>query len=112
MGDLLSRVVALGSRDRGHGAADDTRRRLIEAATTGFADHGVQGASLLEITRKAGQRNRGAVHYHFGSRMGMLVAVLEQYVDLMSREDELLTVARRLPDDDLASVSAHWWCRR
>ena len=88
-------------------AADVTRKRLVEAATQGFAEHGIHTASLLDITRQAGQRNRGAVHYHFGSRTGMLVAVLDQYVPyLKSREDELLAAARQQPDDDLASVVA------
>jgi AcrR family transcriptional regulator len=87
--------------------ADVTRQRLVEAATQGFAEHGIHTASLLDITRQAGQRNRGAVHYHFGSRTGMLVAVLEQYVPyLKSREDELLAAARQQPDDDLGSVVA------
>jgi len=86
--------------------AEDTRQRLIEAATREFAEHGVHSASLLEVTRQAGQRNRGAVHYHFGSREGMLVAVLEQRVDaLAERERELLAIARQQPDDDLASVA-------
>lgn len=86
-------------------AADVTRQRLVEAATQGFAEHGIQTASLLDITRQAGQRNRGAVHYHFGSRTGMLVAVVEQHVPyLKAREDELLAAAREQPDDDLASV--------
>ncbi|WP_148614084.1 TetR/AcrR family transcriptional regulator [Nocardioides rubriscoriae] len=87
------------------GPADETRRRLLVAATLGFAEHGVHTASLLEITRQAGQRNRGAVHYHFGSRTGMLVAVLEQHVELLtSRERELLAIARQRPDSDLASA--------
>jgi AcrR family transcriptional regulator len=85
--------------------AEETRRRLVDAATLGFAEHGVHAASLLEITRQAGQRNRGAVHYHFGSRTGMLVAVLEQHVELLSaRERELIAIARSRPDDDLASA--------
>jgi AcrR family transcriptional regulator len=89
------------------GNAEETRQRLIEAATRGFAEQGVHSASLLEITRQAGQRNRGAVHYHFGSREGMLVAVLEQHVDLLAnREKELLEIARQQPDDDLASAVA------
>lgn len=89
------------------GNAEETRQRLIEAATRGFAEQGVHTASLLEITRQAGQRNRGAVHYHFGSREGMLVAVLEQHVDLLARrEKELLAIARRQPDDDIASAVA------
>lgn len=85
--------------------AEETRQRLIDAATRGFAEHGVHTASLLEITRQAGQRNRGAVHYHFGSRMGMVVAVLEQRLeDLAVRERELLDAARAQPDDDLRSA--------
>ncbi len=87
------------------GPADETRQRLIEAATRGFAENGVHAASLLEITRQAGQRNRGAVHYHFGSRTGMLVAVLEQHLDVLAtRERELLADARSQPDDHLVSV--------
>jgi AcrR family transcriptional regulator len=63
------------------GPALETRRLLVEAATEAFAEHGVFAASLVDITRRAGQRNRGAVHYHFGTREGLLVAVLEQYAD-------------------------------
>lgn len=83
----------------------DTRRALVEAATVAFAEEGVFTASLVEITRQAGQRNRGAVHYHFGSRAGLLVAVLEQHAPfLAAREGELLEKARLTPADDLASV--------
>lgn len=82
-----------------------TRQRLVEAATQGFAEHGIQSASLVEITRQAGQRNRGAVHYHFGGRDGLLVAVLEQHnAFLHERELELLTAARDRSDDDVTGV--------
>jgi len=87
------------------GPALETRRLLVEAATEAFAEQGVFSASLVDITRRAGQRNRGAVHYHFGSREGLLVAVLEQYAEFLSRrEGELLSLARTRPDDDVASV--------
>lgn len=85
--------------------AADTRRKLLDAATRAFAEDGVFNASLLDITRKAGQRNRGALHYHFGSRDGVLCAVLAEHADfLSSREGELLEVARTTPDDDVESV--------
>jgi AcrR family transcriptional regulator len=85
--------------------ANATRQRLVDAATRAFAEHGYAGASLLDITRRAGQRNRGAVHYHFGSREGMLAAVLEQHSDFLAeRELELLGRAQLRPADDLASV--------
>ena len=83
----------------------DTRARLLGAATREFAEQGVTGASLLEIARQAGQRNRGAVHYHFGSREKALVAVLEQYAGFLAdRERELLELAVATSDDQLAPV--------
>jgi AcrR family transcriptional regulator len=87
-------------------AADDTRRKLLDAATRAFADDGVFTASLLDITRKAGQRNRGALHYHFGSREGVLREVLEQPVGFLAeREREMLAAARARPRRDVESVA-------
>jgi AcrR family transcriptional regulator len=72
-------------------SAEDTRRKLVDAAARAFARDGVFSASLVDITRQAGQRNRGALHYHFGSRQGVLCAVLERHVDFLARrEGELL----------------------
>ena len=60
---------------------------------------------MIDITRQAGQRNRGALHYHFGSRVGVLCAVLERHVDFLARrEGELLELALKRPDDDVESV--------
>jgi len=85
--------------------ASATRDKLLDAATRSFAEEGVFNASLIEITRRAGQRNRSALNYHFGSREGVLCAVLERHVDFLAqREGELLDVAVRAPDDDVASV--------
>jgi len=82
-----------------------TRGRLIDAATREFAERGVFAASLIEITRRAGQRNRGAVHYHFGSRLGLLCAVLAEHTEFLARrEGELLHAAQLTPDDDVRSV--------
>ena len=84
---------------------DATRRKLVDEAARAFAEHGVYQASLIDITRQAGQKNRGALHYHFGSRTGVLCAVLERHVDFLAqREGELLEKAKHAPDDDLASV--------
>jgi len=86
-------------------SADETRRKLVDAAARAFAQDGTFSASLVDITRKAGQRNRGALHYHFGSRMGVLCAVLERHADFLARrEGELLEVALQAPDDDVSSV--------
>ncbi|MFN8051405.1 MAG: TetR family transcriptional regulator [Acidimicrobiales bacterium] len=56
-----------------------TQAALIAAAERGFAERGVDGAVLAEINRDAGQRNKYAIHYHFGGRDGLLKAVLSKH---------------------------------
>lgn len=75
-----------------------TREKLLDAATRAFAEQGIANASLLEITKQAGQRNRGSLHYYFGSRDGAVVAILDRHVGFLARrEAELLTAARSRP---------------
>jgi len=81
-------------------AGAETRRKLVETATRAFAEDGIERASLLDIARRAGQRNRGAVHYHFGSRTGILAVVLEAHVGfLRERHTALLESALATPHD-------------
>ncbi|MFE9119195.1 TetR/AcrR family transcriptional regulator [Streptomyces sp. NPDC007172] len=54
----------------------ETREKLIRAAEEVFAAQGVDGAQLRDIVRLAGQSNPSAVQYHFGSRAGLLDAVM------------------------------------
>jgi AcrR family transcriptional regulator len=55
----------------------DTRRRLIAAARKLFASRGWADVSSEEIGARAGL-TRGALHYQFGDKRGLFVAVLEQ----------------------------------
>ncbi len=57
----------------------DTKDRLLDAAQRLFARDGVQGARIREINELAGQRNPSALHYHFGSRMAVVEAILLRY---------------------------------
>ncbi|MDT9691561.1 TetR family transcriptional regulator [Streptomyces sp. P9(2023)] len=54
----------------------ETREKLIRAAEQVFAAQGVDGAQLRDIVALAGQSNPSAVQYHFGSRAGLLDAVM------------------------------------
>ncbi len=91
----------------GNESGAETRQLLIAAASGAFAEHGTTNASLLDITRQAGQRNRGAVHYHFGSREGLVAAVLEQHAAFLGeRELALLALARERPGDLGAAIEA------
>jgi AcrR family transcriptional regulator len=55
-----------------------------------FALDGVDGAQIRDIVRAAGQANDSAVHYHFGSRKGLLVAICERKIHEMEPERERL----------------------
>lgn len=46
---------------------DDTRMRLLMAATEVFAEHGYHAATTREICRRA-NANLAAIHYHFGDK--------------------------------------------
>ncbi|WP_407553941.1 TetR family transcriptional regulator [Streptomyces sp. Pv4-95] len=54
----------------------ETREKLLRAAEEIFAAQGVDGAQTRDIVRRAGQSNPSAVQYHFGSRAGLLDAVM------------------------------------
>jgi AcrR family transcriptional regulator len=85
--------------------ASATRKRLLDAASREFAEHGVWNASLIEVTRRAGRRNRAALRYHFGSREAVLCAVIERHAEFLAqREGELLAKALQTTDDDVGAV--------
>jgi TetR/AcrR family transcriptional regulator, regulator of cefoperazone and chloramphenicol sensitivity len=50
--------------------------KLLDAAEILFVERGVLGAPVRDITVAAGQRNASAMHYHFGSREGLVAAIL------------------------------------
>ncbi|MFB7370985.1 TetR/AcrR family transcriptional regulator [Streptomyces sp. NPDC056222] len=83
----------------------ETRDKLIRAAEEIFAAQGVDGAQLRDIVALAGQSNPSAVQYHFGSRGGLLDAVMagrqrrtEQVLDplLAPAPDETRALIRAL----------------
>jgi len=78
----------------------DTRESLLDAAENLFSVHGIQAASLRQITQHAGA-NLAAVNYHFGSKDGLVRAVFSRRLRPMN--DERL---RRLAEVDLESEDA------
>ncbi|WEK02252.1 MAG: TetR family transcriptional regulator [Candidatus Sphingomonas phytovorans] len=61
------------------GKADETRRRLLEAATAEFADHGIAGARVERIAVNAGC-NKQAIYAYFESKVGLFDAVYHRMV--------------------------------
>lgn len=56
-----------------------TRARLIEAAGRVYAERGFAGATLDDVAEEAGL-TKGAVYGHFGSKDGLLVAVMQEHL--------------------------------
>jgi AcrR family transcriptional regulator len=80
-------------------ASEDTRERLLNSAEQLFAEHGISGTTLRALTQAAGV-NLAAVHYHFGSKEGLLDAVVERRATTANQErlrelDELERSASR-----------------
>lgn len=58
-----------------------TRLRLMDAALTLFAEVGIARTSVHAVTMKAGERNKSAVHYHFGNKLGLVEALLNDLAE-------------------------------
>jgi AcrR family transcriptional regulator len=61
----------------------NVKERMILAGEVLFAEHGISGASLREVASKAGQRNHGAVQYHFETREGLVRAIFDYRMEQM-----------------------------
>lgn len=59
-------------------ARERAREVILQAAIETFAERGVTGASIAEITQRAGVA-QGLVNYHFGGKDHLVVAVIEQW---------------------------------
>lgn len=75
-----------------------TREKILDAANKLFAERGVEGVSLRELTVKAGV-NIAAVHYHFGSKDGILPELFARSSKpIIKWRLDLLEKVRRHPD--------------
>jgi AcrR family transcriptional regulator len=81
--------------------------RLVLAAERLFALHGVEGVSLRQIGAEAGFANNSAVHYHFGSKDGLVEAILRHRLPQLISERRLLA-AQCDPGDVRSRFGAHY----
>ena len=68
-----------------------TQAKLVAIAERLFAERGIESVSLNDINKLAGQRNKNATHYHFGSKSGLIQAILDKHEPgIALRRNELL----------------------
>jgi AcrR family transcriptional regulator len=83
----------------------DTKTSLLDAAERLFAEFGIAGASMRAITRAAGV-NLAAVHYHFGSKEGLVRAVFARRLEPLNRDrvERLAALAATGRDHDVTGI--------
>jgi AcrR family transcriptional regulator len=82
----------------------DTRARLLAAAVDLFANQGIDAVSVDAVAEAAG-RTSGAVYAHFGSKQGLLLAILDSW------KDSVLTVLLAevaVSDSPAGQLAAVW----
>ena len=84
---------------------DETKERLLLAALELFARQGVDAVSMRTINVAAGARNASAVHYHFGSKLGIVEAIIDYIREALEahRQPALAALEARLAQDDVPS---------
>jgi AcrR family transcriptional regulator len=87
--------------------AHGTREQIMRAAERLFAQYGYANVSLKGINEAAGQLNKSALQYHFGSREGVLAAILREHlVNDDVRTDAAVKVLREQPEVSTYEVMA------
>lgn len=87
--------------------AEPTRARIISAAEALFAQRGIDGVSLREITRVAGTKNTVALQYHFDDRDGVVRAILRKHLpEVAARRNALLDQVEPAGSADLRALAA------
>jgi AcrR family transcriptional regulator len=85
---------AAGARRRNASGAS-TRVMLMEVAERLFAIHGIEAVTLREIQEAAGQANTSVIRYHFGSRDGLIRALISyRQASLLTDRQEMLASMR------------------
>ncbi|WP_051461443.1 TetR/AcrR family transcriptional regulator [Tomitella biformata] len=82
------------------------RAAMIDAAERIVAERGLSELTLRQVQIAAGQSNKSAAQYHFGSRDGLITAILEDRVAgvELRRREMLDRVAQPGPRDLVAAL--------
>lgn len=67
------------------------QERILETAERLYAEHGLNGVSLRQISAEAGARNTNAVQYHFNNGDGLVRGILQRHApDIEMKRAQLL----------------------
>ncbi|GGV42620.1 TetR family transcriptional regulator [Actinomadura cremea] len=83
-----------------------TKAQIVLAAERLFAQHGIDGVSLRQIGTEAGNGNKSAVQYHFGTKDRLLQAICEHRLPGIHERRRIL-IAQYRPEDLQAWVKCY-----
>lgn len=86
-------------------AEQPRRQRLLDAAVAYFAEHGVADTSLRQIAERIGTSHRMLL-YHFGSRDGLLGAVVDA---VEQTQRDTMQALLSTPDTDPLRQATRFW---
>lgn len=84
------------------------RRRILEAATAEFANHGFGGARIDRIAKVAGA-NKRMIYYHVGNKESLYLKVLEDTYDSIRAAERLLNLETLAPLQALIRLLEFTW---
>ena len=85
-----------------------SRERILAAATSEFARHGLGGARVDRIAARSGA-NKRMLYYYFGSKEGLFLAVLEESYANIRQAERSLDLEHRDPREALRRLVDFTW---
>ena len=85
-----------------------SRERILAAATSEFARHGLGGARVDRIAERA-KANKRMLYYYFGAKEALYLAALEAAYERIRGEEQQLDLAHLPPEQALRELVAFTW---
>jgi len=86
---------------------EESRQRLVDAATDLIGERGYHATSVNDICRRAGVA-KTALYWHFGDKQGLLAAVIESLGSRWIEELQKRAYLRALPHERLGALVDGW----
>ena len=96
-------VSEITSVQRGKHDKDGRQTCLIEAGTEVFAEKGYDAATTREVAERAGC-SEGLIHRYFGSKRGLLIAILDQKAETIMEDRARGVPIRESLDEEIEQL--------
>lgn len=96
-----------GTRRR-NASGETTRVMLMEVAERLFATRGIEAVTIREIQEAAGQSNTSVIQYHFGSRDGLIRALIAHRQRTLGTDRQLMLEAMRAEGKEADPRAVVW----